>query len=315
MGFGMGIAASGGDMCYTRLQEYRAGYIECKSRRVRYGQGRPSTGRQVVQAPVPAQAGERKISMSAKCRISFVLRIFIFGAAGAVFGQSADETIRVSNDVEVRQLAEGVWLHTTYYDLEGLRRVPANGLIVIDSNEAIMIDLPWTDEQAGMLFDWVTKKQKATIRKVVPTHWHIDCAGGLAEAHRRKAESFAFYKTVEILKSKDEPVPQNWFTDRISLGCGTVNVELAYLGPGHTVDNIVAWIPGKNILFGGCMVKSQNATNLGNVTDADVESWPKTLRKVKETYPSAKIVVPGHGRPGGTELIDHTINLCNNTNR
>lgn len=227
-------------------------------------------------------------------------------------GQSANETIKISEDVEVRQLAEGIWLHTTYYEIDGFENVPANGIIVIDSGRAIMVDLPWTNEQAGVLFDWVSKEQNATIKKVVPTHWHIDCAGGLVEAHRRKAESFSLDKTVEILKSKNEPAPMNWFTDRLTLCCGKIHVELAYCGAGHTVDNIVAWIPSKKILFGGCMVKSLNARNLGNITDADVASWPGTLKKVKATYPEAKIVVPGHGRPGGMELIDHTIDLCNN---
>ena len=226
--------------------------------------------------------------------------------------QSTDEITKLSDDVEVRKLAEGLWLHTTYFDIEGLKNVPANGLIVIDGKNAMMIDLPWTDEQAGLLFDWVTKEHGAIIKKVVPTHWHIDCVGGLAEAHRRNAESFALDKTVEILNAKHEPVPQNWFTDRLNLGCGNIRVELAYLGPAHTVDNIVSWIPARNILFGGCMVKSLNARNLGNITDADVESWPKTLTKVKEAYPDAKIAVPGHGQPGGIELIDHTIKLCNN---
>ena len=253
--------------------------------------------------------------MQIKNKVYFVLLICVFGAGIKVSsGQSANAVIKISDDVEVRQLADGVWLHTTYYDIEGFKNVPANGIIVIDSNEAIMIDLPWTDEQAGVLFDWVTKQQNAAIKKVVPSHWHIDCAGGLAEAHRRKAESFALDKTVEILKAKNEPVPQNWFTDQLSLRCGNISVELAYQGPAHTVDNIVAWVPARNVLFGGCMVKSLNARNLGNLTDADVESWPKTLKKVKKAYPGAKIVVPGHGRPGGLELIDHTIELCNNQN-
>ncbi len=252
-------------------------------------------------------------------RYNWSLLALLLGCVLSVIGsglyaQSANDSIKLSDDVEVRQLADGVWLHTTYYDIEGFENVPANGIIVIDSNEAIMIDLPWTDEQAGVLFDWVAKKQNAVIKKVVPTHWHIDCAGGLAEAHRRKAESFALDKTVKTLTAKKEPAPQNWFTDRLNLRCGDISVELAYLGPAHTVDNIVAWIPARNVLFGGCMVKSQNARNLGNITDADVESWPKTLKKVKETFPDAKIIVPGHGRPGTMELIDHTIELCNNNN-
>jgi metallo-beta-lactamase class B len=136
----------------------------------------------------------------------------------------------------------------------------------------------------------------------------------LAEAHRRGADSFALEKTAEILKKTNKPAPMNWFTERMSLICGDTNVELAYLGGGHTVDNIVAWIPARKILFGGCLVKSQNARNLGNTDEADLINYPATLKKVREKYSEAKIVIPGHGRPGGIELIDHTIELCHNEN-
>jgi metallo-beta-lactamase class B len=216
----------------------------------------------------------------------------------------------LSDDVTVRKLAKGVWLHTTYFDIGDFRNVPANGLIVIDEKCAMMIDLPWTDKQAGVLFDWVSREHKAVIQKVVPTHFHIDCAGGLAEAHRRGAESFALRKTVELLKKENKTVPQNWFTGQISLSYGESRIVLAFLGGGHTVDNIVVWIPSKQILFAGCLIKSLNAKNIGNIEDADLAAYPTTLRKVKETFPDAKIVVPGHGRPGGLELINHTITLC-----
>ena len=232
--------------------------------------------------------------------------------SSVIYAQSDRERIRLSDDVEVMQLTEGVWLHTTYFDIDRYENVPANGLVVIDSEHAMMIDLPWTDEQTGILFDWVAKEHKMVVEKIVPTHSHIDCAGGLAEAHRRKAESFTLDKTADILKRTNKPVPQNWFTDRLSLACGGIRVELAYFGPGHTIDNIVAWIPAKKILFGGDLVRTENAGNLGNTAEADVESWPKTLKKVQEAYPEVKIVVPGHGQPGGMELIDHTIGLCHN---
>jgi len=93
-----------------------------------------------------------------------------------------------------------------------------------------------------------------------------------------------------------------------------VRVELAFLGGGHTVDNIVAWIPAKKVLFGGCLVKSANAMNLGNTSEADLAGYPVTLRKIKQEYSQARIVVPGHGRPGNMELVDHTIVLCGDEN-
>lgn len=223
---------------------------------------------------------------------------------------SSNEMFRLADDVTVTKLTEGVWLHTTYYDIMGLKNVPANGLIVISSSEAIMIDLPWTDKQTGVLFDWIAREQKARVRKVVPTHSHIDCAGGLAEAHRRDADSFALKKTVELLKKENKPIPKNWFTDRMSLACGDISIQASFLGGGHTIDNIVVWIPERKVLFAGCLVKALNATNLGNTSDSDLAAYPVTLKKVMETFPDAKIVVPGHGQVGKMDIVEHTLKLC-----
>lgn len=79
-------------------------------------------------------------------------------------------------------------------------------------------------------------------------------------------------------------------------------------------DDIVVWVPKKKVLFGGCLIKSQNAGNLGNTAEADLINYPATLKKVREKYSGAKIVISGHGQSGGIELINHTIELCNNEN-
>jgi metallo-beta-lactamase class B len=47
----------------------------------------------------------------------------------------------------------------------------------------------------------------------------------------------------------------------------------------------------------------------GNLADANLKEWSNTVGKIKEKFSSAKIVVPGHGRSGGIELLDFTINL------
>ncbi|MFH1717597.1 MAG: subclass B1 metallo-beta-lactamase [Planctomycetota bacterium] len=245
--------------------------------------------------------------------VALFLGCFVSSGVSVTHAQSNNAAIRLADDVTVTRLADGVWLHTTYYDLLRLKHVPANGLIVINGPDAVMIDTPWTDEQTGVLFDWVAREHKAAIRKVVPTHSHIDCAGGLAEAHRRGADSFALQKTADILAKAGKPAPQNWFTERMSLACGDTRVEAAFLGGGHTIDNIVVWIPAKKMLFGGCLVKALNAKNLGNISESDLPAFPKTLKKVKEAYPDAKIVIPGHGQPAGLDLIDHTIKLCEAT--
>jgi metallo-beta-lactamase class B len=48
---------------------------------------------------------------------------------------------------------------------------------------------------------------------------------------------------------------------------------------------------------------------LGNLADAVVDEWEGSVQRVKESFPNAKIVVPGHDEYGGLELLDHTIEL------
>ena len=83
-----------------------------------------------------------------------------------------------------------------------------------------------------------------------------------------------------------------------------------YPGAGHTQDNIVVWLPKQKILFGGCFVKSIHSKNLGNMEDASVKDWPKSIQKVINKYPNIKIVVPGHGKVGDVNLLKHTAQLA-----
>ena len=235
---------------------------------------------------------------------------FLTGCRSPQVKRSNPEAVAVSQDVVLNEIADGVWVHTTYFDVPGYGRCPANGLVVIDEGEALLIDLPWTDELTAVLCEWIASSKGATVRTVLPTHFHEDCMGGLGEAHRRGAESHALDKTVEIARQRGLPIPQKTYTGQFAVRCGDTEVRLRYFGAGHTTDNVVAWLPRKRVLFGGCLVKSLNSRSLGNTKDGDLEAYPETLRKVRAAYPQARVVVPGHGRWGGTELIDHTLSLC-----
>lgn len=218
--------------------------------------------------------------------------------------------IRISNDIVLHPIAAGVWVHTTYSDVPGYGRVPANGLVVIDGKEAMLIDLPWTDELTAALCDWIAKSHGAKVTAVVPTHFHEDCMGGLAEAHRRGAVSHGLDRTIEIARQKGLPIPQISYRDRTTVRCGRTKAVVTYFGAGHTTDNVVVWLPRQKVLFAGCLVKSLDSNSLGNTKDGDLAAYPATLRKVQAAYPQARIVVPGHGDWGGPELIEHTLGLC-----
>ncbi len=218
--------------------------------------------------------------------------------------------ISISKEIVLHPVVQGIWIHTTYFDVPGYGRYPANGLVVIDGKEAMLINLPWTNELTATLCDGIAANLGATVKTVVPTHFHEDCMGGLAEAHRRGAASQALDKTIEIARQKRLPVPQIPYRDRTTVRCGTTSIILTYLGAGHTRDNVVAWLPGQRVLFAGCLVKSLDSTSLGNTKDGDLTAYPTTLHSLQAACPQAKIVVPGHGAWGGPELIEHTWRLC-----
>lgn len=70
----------------------------------------------------------------------------------------------------------------------------------------------------------------------------------------------------------------------------------------------MCYFPGKNILFGGCLLKEIDASK-GYLGDANVAEWSNTVEKVKAAYPNVKIVIPGHGDYGDGKLLDYTIKL------
>lgn len=78
------------------------------------------------------------------------------------------------------------------------------------------------------------------------------------------------------------------------------DVELIPLGATHTPGSMVIWVPDERVLFAGDMVLAGHAPSFaGSLT-----VWQEGLDTLRELDPA--IVVPGHGLPGGPELLDET---------
>ena len=60
------------------------------------------------------------------------------------------------------------------------------------------------------------------------------------------------------------------------------------------------------------MVKELKWNKLGNIRDANLNEWPKTMKKLLKKFPESKIVIPGHGKYGNLNLIHHTLELLKN---
>ncbi|PWJ55951.1 metallo-beta-lactamase class B [Dyadobacter jejuensis] len=217
-------------------------------------------------------------------------------------------TVYNSPTLTIEPISSNTFVHISYLNSPTFGHVPCNGLVFIDQQEAIVYDTPIDNAAAAELIDWIENVKKCKIKAVIATHFHDDCIGGLEEFHKHKITSYASRATIASIKKKGGERPKRGFKNRLELKIGQQPTITQYYGPGHTLDNVVGYIPSENILFGGCLVKEMEAGK-GNLEDADTEQWPFTIEKIKMQLPNLTVVVPGHGKWGDSELLDYTIAL------
>ena len=229
------------------------------------------------------------------------LAVFILIISTQLYGQK----IKVSDDLTLYKLTELTYIHTQNFN---------NGLVHINNGEAIIISTPASDIETQNLINWVKREHNAKIIGYVIDRWHPDAMEGLDIVQKNGIKSYSYELTRTIAKEKGLPIPEVGFDPKIELTVGGNKVICQFLGEAHTIDGIVVWIPKEQILFGGNEIRNYNSW-VGNLGDANVEEWSKTAERIKNEYGSAKIVVPGHGKHGGTELIDYTIELYKTDNK
>jgi metallo-beta-lactamase class B len=230
---------------------------------------------------------------------------------GQIWAQQIAQRIKVSDDIVLVKLSDRAYVHISQAEIPPFGRVSSNGLVFINGKEAFLFDTPVTEEETRTLLDWIRHSLQVDVAGFIPNHWHIDCMGGLAYLQQQHIPTWANQVTIDSAQVKGLPVPEHGFTDSLQLKLGDKAIECYYLGPAHTTDNIVVWIPSEKILFAGCMVKSLNSRTLGNTADGDLKAYPVTIKKVMDKFPETRIVIPGHGPFGGPELLRHTLELAN----
>lgn len=217
---------------------------------------------------------------------------------------SKPEVLYESETLIIKQISDHTYQHITYLQTNDYGKVGCNGMIVVDQNEAIVFDTPSDDEASVELINWLGRALGCRVSAIVPTHFHKDCLGGLAAFHQRGIPSIAHNKTIQLLDST-AILPWQGFDDFINLTVGVQEVMVDFLGEGHTADNVIAYSPNEQVMFGGCLVKKLKAGK-GNLEDANLEEWSNTIAKIKSKYPETKRVIPGHGPAGDQALLDYT---------
>jgi len=248
-----------------------------------------------------------------KTTLFVLIFIFLFSVAFIPLksSQQNNSIIKISEDIELIHLKDSVFIVTTWFESDQFGRFASNGLLYVKNAKAVLVDTPNNNEQTAQLYSYLKDSMHVTIQKVIVCHFHSDCLGGLEFINRQGIASIALDLTKNICVEKNLPRPSVTFSDKLEFKFEGSSVICQYFGPGHTVDNIVVYFPDEKILFGGCLVKSLSADNMGNTADAVVDKWAATIKNIQNTYKKVEFVVPGHGEYGNGDLLNHTISLIN----
>ena len=85
--------------------------------------------------------------------------------------------------------------------------------------------------------------------------------------------------------------PNLTFTSKLVLHDGSREIQLLFLGRGHTAGDIAVYLPKERIVCSGDLVTS----NIAYMGDAFFGDWPATLGELKKL--DFTLVLPGHGKP------------------
>jgi metallo-beta-lactamase class B len=186
--------------------------------------------------------------------------------------------------------------------------VDCNGVGYLVNGEALVIDTPATDVQSQALISKLQDELGARVIGVMIGHTHADSMGGLGAFHKAGINSYSSIATQRRARELGLPVPVVGYQTSLELRVADRVVRCVYFGPGHTVDNSVAYIVNERTLFGDCLVKALGVGR-GFLGDANLGQWSVTVMKVREAFPEVELVVPGHGAVGNSELLDFTIEM------
>lgn len=209
------------------------------------------------------------------------------------------------------EIAEDVYAYT---QLPGGWCV-SNAGVLMGPDGAVVIDTLATQSRANRLRDAVDARCPGPGRILVNTHHHGDhhfgnqvfgssatiVAHDLARVEMAKGGLGLTQLWPQVDWGQIRVVlPAVTFDDRLTLHVGSHRAELIHVGPAHTTNDVVVWLPEERILFAGDVVLS-GATPfnlMGSVSGARV-----AIEQLSRL--GARTVVCGHGPVTGPEVFDH----------
>lgn len=218
-----------------------------------------------------------------------------------------------SPKLKITHLTGNIYVYTTY-NLYQNTPVPSNSAYLVTDNGVVLFDTPWDTTQFQPLLDSIEAKHHQPVVLSISTHFHEDRTGGIDFLKSKGISTWSSQQTLVLCKEKGEPQAAHQFAGDTTFRIGSQQINIFYPGPGHAPDNILIWLPKDKVLYGGCFVKSTEATSLGNLSDANVDVWPSSIHKVMKKFPTPAYIIPGHDGWADKRSLQHTLQLLKQYN-
>ncbi len=221
------------------------------------------------------------------------------------------QTLLYSQDnkkLRIQHLTDNFYVYTTYKDLDGTM-FPSNSMYLVTNAGVVLFDTPWDTTQFQPLLDSISRRHHEKVVLAIATHYHDDRTAGLEFLKQKGVKTYSSKLTYDLCDEFNEKQAAYYFENDTVFEVGNYNFETYYAGEGHTKDNIVVWFGRNEILYGGCLIKSTESNNLGNIADANLQEWQPTNKKVIRKYPRPKFVIPGHYGWSSNKELQHTLKL------
>ena len=240
-------------------------------------------------------------------------RLFLCGIGLAWCGSAvlAAEPVR---SLKARPVTEGVWFVQGEAALGTVanRNFTSNSAFVVTDDGVVVIDALGSPALANELIGEIRRVTRQPIRYVIVTHFHADhiyglqafkAAGATVIAHPAAKEylgSETAQRRLEASRLELAPwvdaqtrlVPADRWLDaeESTLRVGSFDFVVRHVGPAHTPEDLVVFLPRRSVLFAGDLVFRGRIPFVGQ---ADSRQWIASLARLMEF--DAKIMVPGHG--------------------
>ncbi|WP_022664035.1 MBL fold metallo-hydrolase [Desulfospira joergensenii] len=230
-----------------------------------------------------------------------------------IFSNPAFAAKKLSN------ISDKIFAYTDTQNASPSNSFGANAGIIVGQEGVVVVDTLATAKEAQEMIHDIRKITNKPIRYVVNTHTHFDHCFGNSEfakegaiiiSHKNGKANLIKWgdkligivknmgMTDELLEGTTISYPSVTFNDRIQIDLGNIIVDLIYIAPNHSTDNIMVYIQKEKVLFTGDILFTNFHAYIGN---ADLDGWKKNLDYIIKL--DVDKIIPGHGPLSGKQDI------------